>query len=249
MSKNIFFADGIVGLECIKYIIENNPDDIHSIVVTDEDSVVYKKLLENLFNQSKIIFNRDFVKNSFEDIGYIFLLWWPYIIEKEIITIPKFGVINTHPSLLPYNRGKHYNFWNLVEDVPFGVSLHFVDEKIDSGDIVFQSKILKSWEDTGKSLYYKAQEEMINLFKKKYNKIIENRYIKLKQNLDEGSFHYSKELENASQIFLDKEYKARDLFNLLRARTFPPYNSCYFFDEGKKYEIQIQIKGQVNESN
>ena len=174
MRNNIFFADDIVGLECIVYLIENKPDEIHSIIVTDEGSTVYKKLLEINYDGSKIIFNRDFLKNSFEDIDYIFLLWWPYIIGEKTIKIPKFGVINTHPSLLPHNRGKNCNFWNLVEDVPFGVSLHFVGEKIDGGDIIFQNKILKSWEDTGQSLYYKAKQEMINLFKEKYEKIIEN---------------------------------------------------------------------------
>lgn len=242
MKNNIFFANDIVGLECMIYLIENNPDDIHSVVVTNEESIVYKELMEMNFNQSQIILNKDFIKNNFEEIDYIFLLWWPYIIGETIITIPKFGVINTHPSLLPYNRGKNYNFWNLVEDVPFGVSLHFVNENIDSGDIIFQKRILKSWEDTGGSLYYKAQQEMIKLFKEKYIKIIENKHARVEQNLGGGSFHYSNELENASQIFLEKEYKARDLLNLLRARTFPPYNGCYFFDENNKYEIQIQIK-------
>jgi methionyl-tRNA formyltransferase len=242
MRNNIFFANDIVGLECVIYLIDNSPDEIHSIVVTDEESVVYKKLLEINYNDSKIIFIKDFLNNSFEDIHYIFLLWWPHIIGDEIIKIPKFGVINTHPSLLPYNRGKNYNFWNLVEDVPFGVSLHFIGKKIDGGDIIFQNEILKSWEDTGESLYYKAKQEMIKLFKEKYEKIIENKYVRVKQNLDEGSFHYSNELENASQIFLEKNYKASELLNLLRAKTFPPYNGCFFIDNNNKYEILIEIK-------
>ena len=242
MKNNIFFADDTVGLDCILYLIKKNSNDIHSIIVTDENSVVYKKLVSINFDTSKIIFNRDFSKKNFKDIDYIFLLWWPYLIEEKIIKIPKYGVINTHPSLLPYNRGKNYNFWNLVEDVPFGVTLHFVDKTIDGGDIIFQNKISKSWEDTGKSLHDKAKREMINLFKEKYDKIIGHKYDRIKQNLNKGSLHFSKELESASQIFLDNSYKASQLFNLLRARTFPPYNKCYFIDNDKRYEVSIEIK-------
>ena len=242
MKNNIFFADDTVGLDCILYLIEKNFNDIHSIIVTNENSVVYKKLVSINFDISKIIFNRDFLKKTFKDIDYIFLLWWPYLIEEKIIKIPKYGVINTHPSLLPHNRGKNYNFWNLVEDVPFGVILHFVDKSIDGGDIIFQNKISKSWEDTGKSLHDKAKREMINLFKKKYDKITRHKYDRIKQNLSIGSLHFSKELESASQIFLDNSYKASQLFNLLRARTFPPYDKCYFIDNDKKYEVSIEIK-------
>lgn len=242
MRNNIFFADEMVGVECIMYLIKNNPNDILNIVVTNESSIVYKKLIEINYDNSKIVFNRNFFEKSFNDIDYIFLLWWPHIIGEKIIKMSKFGVINTHPSLLPHNRGKNYNFWNLVEDVPFGVTLHFVDNTIDGGDIIFQNRISKNWEDTGYSLYCKAKKEMVNLFKKKYKKIVEHQYVRVKQNLDEGSFHFSKELNSASQIFLDNTYKASELFNLLRARTFPPNSSCFFIDENKKYEVSIEIK-------
>ncbi|MDA7464820.1 formyltransferase family protein [Candidatus Pelagibacter ubique] len=242
MRNNIFFADEMVGVECIMYLIKNNPNDILNIIVTNESSIVYKKLIEINYDNSKIIFNRNFFEKSFNDIDYIFLLWWPHIIGEKIIKMSKFGVINTHPSLLPHNRGKNYNFWNLVEDVPFGVTLHFVDNTIDGGDIIFQNRISKNWEDTGYSLYCKAKKEMVNLFKKKYKKIVEHQYVRVKQNLDEGSFHFSKELNSASQIFLDNTYKASELFNLLRARTFPPNSSCFFIDENKKYEVSIEIK-------
>jgi methionyl-tRNA formyltransferase len=242
MRDNIFFADDKVGLECVIYLVENKPNDIHSIIVTDENSVVYKKLIEINYESSKIIFNRNFLKNSFKDIDYIFLLWWPHIVGEKTLKIPKFGTVNTHPSLLPHNRGKNYNFWNLVEEAPFGVTLHFVNKTIDGGDIIFQNKISKSWEDTGQSLYYKAQEEMIDLFKAKYEKIIKHKYVRVKQKLDEGTFHLSNELNNASQIFLDKTYKASELLNLLRARTFPPHSGCFFIDQNIEYEVSIKIK-------
>ena len=75
-----------------------------------------------------------------------------------------FGVINLHPSYLPYCRGKDPNFWSIVDEVEFGVSIHKVTPGIDDGPIIFQKKIKKSWVDNGQTLYNKAKMEIVKLF-------------------------------------------------------------------------------------
>lgn len=242
------FADGDVGLSCVKYLIETRVNIIDTIVVTNESSLVFKELNQLDLESTNIIFVQDVDQYKFNNIEYFLLLWWPFILKEEVIKIPKIGVINTHPSLLPFNRGKNYNFWNLVEDVPFGVTLHFINEGIDSGDIIFQKEIVKTWEDNGKTLYEKAQREMVKLFKEKIDDILNLKYIRKKQNLNQGSYHNGSELEPASEIFLEKKYTAKDLLNLLRARVFPPYNSCYFYENGDKYEVKIKIEKVENGS-
>lgn len=241
MNKISIYADNTVGLECTLFLISNYNEDLVNIVVTDKSSIVYEELTKMKFDKEKILFYTD-ISDDQEHVDYIFLLWWPYLIDENLKNSAKKGVVNTHPSLLPYNRGKHFNFWNLVEDVPFGVSLHFVGTGIDNGDIIFQKNINKSWEDNGETLYKKSQIEMVSLFKESYKKIVDGEYVRLVQEKDSGSYHNSSELESASEVFLDRKYSAKQLINLLRARTFPPYNGCYFYDEGHKYEIQINIK-------
>ena len=242
----ILFANDFVGLECINYLVINHNEDIEAIVVQEKfserneaflNSLNIKTFLFEKSEESEII---EFIKGN--EIDLIILSWWPKIITRELISSSKLGAINFHPSLLPFNRGKHYNFWNIVEDVDFGVTIHFVDEKIDTGDILFQRKIDKTWEDTGKTLYVKAQKEIIQLFTENYKKIRTGNFKRVKQNLNEGSFHFARELESASLINLDKNYLAKELLNLLRARTFPPHPGCYFLHENEKYEIQIKIK-------
>ena len=244
--KTIIFANDFVGLECINFLVNNHNEDIEAIVVQEKfserneaflSSLNIKIFLSEKSQESEII---EFIKEN--EIDLIILSWWPKIITRELISSSKLGAINFHPSLLPFNRGKHYNFWNIVEDVDFGVTIHFVDEKIDTGDILFQRRIKKTWEDNGKTLYQKSQKEIIKLFVKNYKKIRSGNYKRIEQNFNEGSFHYAKELEFASLIDLDKNYKAKELLNLLRARTFPPHPGCYFLDENEKYEIQIKIK-------
>lgn len=63
------------------------------------------------------------------------------IVKKELLSIPKIGVLNRHNALLPKNRGRLTPFWvSLRSEKETGVSIHFVEEGIDSGDIVVQKK-------------------------------------------------------------------------------------------------------------
>ena len=136
--------------------------------------------------------------------AYYFLLWWPKIIPDHLIKIPSFGVINLHPSYLPYCRGKDPNFWSIVDEVEFGVSIHKVTPGIDDGPIIFQKKIKKSWVDNGQTLYNKAKMEIVKLFSESYPLIRFNKFDLHYQNLEDGSFHLRKELKPKSKININK---------------------------------------------
>jgi methionyl-tRNA formyltransferase len=73
------------------------------------------------------------------------------IITKAIIQIPKYGVINIHPSLLPRYRGATPTVWALINgEEETGVSIHFIeDETIDRGRIILQAPLKIMPEDTG----------------------------------------------------------------------------------------------------
>lgn len=64
------------------------------------------------------------------------------LLKANIIDIPKYGCINLHPSLLPNLRGSHPIFWTFYEgDLNPGVTVHYIDEGEDSGDIIFQKRV------------------------------------------------------------------------------------------------------------
>ena len=88
------------------------------------------------------------------------------IIKRGLLDIPKIGVLNRHNALLPKNRGRLTPFWVAFRREPeTGVSIHFVDEGIDSGEIIVQEKYKVSKKDTFNSLvkknYLIAPEAMI----------------------------------------------------------------------------------------
>ena len=83
----------------------------------------------------------DIIKKLSPDI--IIVSSFNQIIPKPIISIPKLGVINIHPSLLPKYRGATPTVWALMNgEKETGVTIHFIeDERIDNGNIITQSRL------------------------------------------------------------------------------------------------------------
>jgi len=104
------------------------------------------------------------------------------IIKRELLSIPKIGVLNRHNALLPKNRGRLTPFWvSFKEEKETGVSIHFVEEGIDSGDIVIQKKYKVEKNDNfntivGKnySIASKAMIEAIDILSTNNYKLIIN---------------------------------------------------------------------------
>ena len=172
--------------------------------------------------------------------------WWPYILKPEVFDIPRLGCLNFHPSLLPEGRGKHPNFWALKGRTPFGVTLHFIDEGIDTGDVAFQQEIPVFWEDTGETLHGKARATVVDLFKQHFHSILAGDLPRHAQDRSAGAFHRARELEDASQIDLKREYRAGELLDLLRARTYAAHPGAWFAEDGETYEVRIEIRKCAN---
>ena len=179
----VLFADGFVGKEIASFLIDKYPEDLYSVVCLTKNDIYRYAKEKNItvldYSEEKKLLNRLSC-----DLGV--LAWWPKIIKEPLLSLPNLGFINTHPSFLPYNRGKHYNFWALVEEAPFGVTLIFVDSGIDTGDIIFQMPIDYDWCDTGETLYKKAQAKMVRLFIDNYHLIRNGKYKKIPQDLKSG---------------------------------------------------------------
>ncbi|SNT63954.1 methionyl-tRNA formyltransferase [Tardiphaga sp. OK246] len=240
----LLMADGTVGLSIFEWLASNWAADLALVVTTSKNAIFEASTQHNIpcavfTSESDLIEYADQEHQQF-DLG--FLAWWPKLLRRDLLALPIAGFVNTHPSFLPYNRGKHYNFWALVEQVPFGVTLHKVDEGVDTGEIVSQRQIEYGWEDNGASLYSKAQQETVVLVKDCYPDLRTLKLSGFPQPIGSGSYHQASELEQASHINLDRSYTGRELLNLLRARTFRPHPACWFSDGDDVFEVRIEIE-------
>ena len=81
------------------------------------------------------------------------------LIKREVIHLVPLGCLNIHPALLPRNRGLFPYFWAIANGDPeTGVTLHWVDEKFDTGDILLQEVVPIQPTDTITSLAYRSAQ-------------------------------------------------------------------------------------------
>lgn len=82
---------------------------------------------------------------------------------------------------------------------------------------------------------------MVELFKETYPRLRAGNIEPKSQDRTLATFHKAAELEGASQIDLDATYTARQLLNLMRARTFQGYPACWFEELGDIFEVRVTI--------
>ncbi len=77
---------------------------------------------------------QDILRGSHADVA---ILGGTGIIKKPLIDIPRLGIANVHPGILPKYRGCSAPEWSVYNDDPVGATCHFVTEEIDAGDIIY----------------------------------------------------------------------------------------------------------------
>jgi len=242
MTKLVLFANDKVGLDVSQFLIDSYPDDLALVVVLKENEI--SLACKSARIPWVVYTNERELIQLLEPINFDFglLAWWPHLISEKLLKKAPAGFINTHNSFLPINRGKHPYFWALVDQTKYGVSLHYVDNSIDGGDVLAQTEIEYSWEDNSDSLYSRSLEAMTDLVKETYPAIRLGLINGVPQESG-GNIHYSAQLNVARQVELDQEYTGRQLLNLLRAGSSdsPEFPPCFFLDNGQKYSIKVII--------
>lgn len=168
-----------------------------------------------------------------------------HILRPPFIDLFSRGCLNLHPSLLPYNRGAFPNVWSIVDRTPAGVTLHYIDHGIDTGDIIAQRQLEVSPIDTGKSLYEKLEQSAFELFCEQWPLVKAGQSQRLTQVHHAGTVHRVKDVDGIDEIDLDRQYRAGDLIDILRARTFPPYPGAYFRIDGRKVRLSLSLEYDI----
>ena len=112
------------------------------------------------------------------------------LIKGRLIDMAPKGTLNIHPALLPRHRGLWPYFWVFVEgDKETGVTVHWVDRKFDTGDLLLQEKIPIEPDDTVTSLSYKSSVLGAEMLVKAIELIEAGNPPRLPQNHSQASYH------------------------------------------------------------
>ncbi|MEO8209745.1 MAG: methionyl-tRNA formyltransferase [bacterium] len=185
--------------------------------------------IEDLCQKEKIACYSDVNINSAEGIEFfkkakpdlIVVASFNQIISKQIINIPKLGIVNVHPSLLPKYRGPFPEQAALLNnEKETGVTVHYVSQKIDSGNILMQKSLNILPDDNHCKLKKKlaaiSEEiipELLELFSGK------NKPTGIRQNEAAATFFPKPEKEDA---YLEKDSDVNLIRNKIRAlNPFP----------------------------
>lgn len=142
-------------------------------------------------------FNREkFTISYLEELSPEFLISFGYshILSNELISYFEGRAVNLHISLLPWNRGADPNFWSWFDSTPKGVSIHTLDEGIDSGNLLLQREVIFDVEQTLQSSYLQLTDKILDLFTQNIDAILYGDIEPISQ-IGKGTFHLGNEIE------------------------------------------------------
>ena len=156
------------------------------------------------------------------------------IIPKEILNIPKYGVINIHPSLLPKYRGPSPVAWALLNGDPItGVSIMLLDEGMDTGPVLAAEKLSISTDHNTQSLTEKLFQIGSNLLIATIPLWVSGEIIPIQQNTENATTTKLLKKEDGKIDWgLDCEIIARQI------RAFNPWPSTYTNFDSKRLIIE-----------
>lgn len=152
------------------------------------------------------------------------------IIGKGILDNVKYAV-NIHWALLPRNRGPNPIQWSIIKEEKFtGITIHEIDETLDTGPILYQEKIKIDRCDTWVMLRNKLKFKSKSIFKKCLNRILIKGYIPRVQN---EKFATKNTRLTPSTPRICFSMSDIEIYNLIRAQVYP-LKGAYLIKDNKK---------------
>ncbi len=163
---------------------------------------------------------------------FIFSFYYRDMVGKDILGIPAKGCINLHGSLLPKYRGRCPLNWAVINgEKETGVTLHYMTEKPDNGDILAQEKFAIGTNDTAKDVHMNATRAAAKLLKAALPKLRKGTLKAVKQDEKKATYFGGRKPEDGA---IDWGKTASEVRNLVRGVT-RPYPGAFSFLGEKKY--------------
>jgi methionyl-tRNA formyltransferase len=167
------------------------------------------------------------------------------LLKKEVFNIPKYGAINLHPAYLPDFRGPNAFFWHYYAfEINPGVTVHYIDEGEDTGDIILQERITISLGIKRNELYAKLNDELgVRLLIEAINMIENNSVVRIPQPKDSPTPRARNFDSKEYASLIDwKNWSTVQIWHLLRStnnvKPFFPENT-FFIDK------KIKVCGEI----
>lgn len=194
---------------------------LHEIAA--KNNIPYKK-----FKNINDVENINIIKEINPD--YIFVVGLSQLVSKDLIDCAKKGVVGYHPTNLPKHRGRAPIPWQILLGVrETKCSLFFIDEGVDSGDIIGQEEYIIEDTDYAADVSLKSREAFKRLLRKVLPKIMDGSIEPIKQNEDEATYLLKRTPEDG---LIDWKEPVEKIHRLIRAVS-KPYPGAFSYFDGK----------------
>jgi len=221
-----YFADGLWAHKALCQMLKHPEYEVDFIVVRyDTQDPVLIEMAEN--NGIKWLAHENV--NSPEFLSFIqerqpdllVSMSFNQILKREILEIAPRGFINCHAGALPFYRGRNVLNWALINgEVSYGVTVHYIDEGIDTGDIIVQKHGAIDPADNYATILDKASDLCADALLEALLLIYENRVTPKKQaEIHPVGFYCGRRLPGDESI--NWEWSSERIHNFVRAITSP----------------------------
>lgn len=248
--KIVFMGTPDFAVNVLKGLIDNydvvgvvsQPDKRVGRHLELRETPVKKLALENNIK----VFQPIKIKEEYQEIldlnpDIIITCAYGQIIPKEILDYPKYGCINVHASLLPKYRGGAPIHKAIIDgEEKTGITIMYMDEGMDTGDIISQESIDILDSDNLESIHDKLSVLGTKLLLETLPSIFNDTNDRIKQDPSKVTYAYNIKRE---EEHIDFNKTSREVFNLIRGLSpIPSSNAILFNEEMKVLESKIQDK-------
>ena len=241
--RSVVFAYHDIGYVCLQELLRSGATVV-AVFTHDDDpreEIWFRSVRELAEARGLPVFAPDSVNTPewIDRIGswqpdFLFSFYYRKILCKEILGLAKRGALNLHGSLLPKYRGRCPVNWVLIHDErETGVTLHYMEEKPDRGDIVAQRAVPITDDDTALTLFRKMTKAAAILIRESYPLLVSGRAPRLAQVHAQASYFGGRKPEDGR---IDWNRPARAVFNLVRAVTHP-YPGAFTTCQGRRLYV------------
>ena len=221
-----YFADGKWSHKAFERLIEDNNISVAFICVrfdtTDKTLMDFCKKYNIDYLKSEDVNSQAFVNEISKYSCDLFVsMSFNQIFKDALINLTKYKVINCHAGKLPFYRGRNVLNWVLINDQKeFGITVHYVDEGIDTGDLILQGTYPISIEDDYSTLLELSYVECANIL---YDAVCLFKFGavtgKKQKEIHPNGFYCSQ--RRSGDENLDWDDTSKNIFNFVRAICNP----------------------------
>jgi methionyl-tRNA formyltransferase len=169
---------------------------------------------------------------------------FPWLLPQEVLDAPRLAALNVHTAKLPAYRGYHPLNWAIVRDEPeIGITVHYLDAGVDSGDILEQAAIPVTDRDDVNTIRERLTPLAGPLLVRALERLAEAgaRVPGIQQRASQATFAPRRGPEDGRIKWTNT---SRDVFNLVRALASPYPNAFSLREDGPRVELQSTYLGE-----